>query len=113
MHPVTRRPISIDEWESVGPGRGFFNERFGGFVDSNCLMMTKPRCDTVFALWNKPMPDDPRAMSADRMVFDALRALFRGVDTGQPTAFYTLDPSDDGHPQRLRWIGPDYDRVDV
>jgi hypothetical protein len=113
VHPISRRPICVDKWESLGPGKGIFNERYGGFVDPNCLMIRKPRCETVFSLWNKPLATDPNGMSADRMVFDALRALFRGVDSGQPTAFYVLAPNDAGHAVRLRLIGPDYDRAGV
>jgi len=37
--------------------------------------------------------------------------LFRGVGTGQPTAFYTLSPTDDGHLARLQLIGPAYDEA--
>jgi hypothetical protein len=111
VHPVSRRPICVDNWESVGPGKGIFNEKYGGFVDPSCLMMRKPRCDTVFSLWNKPLPDDPIGMSADRMVFEALHRLFPGVCSGQPTVFYTLNSKDEGHSRRLRLIGPDYNRA--
>jgi hypothetical protein len=110
-HPASRRPICIDQWESVGPGKGLYNPQYGGFVDPGCLMISRPRCDTVFTLWNKPLTDDVSGMSADRMVFDALRGLFRGVGTGQPTAFYTLSPTDDVHLARLQLIGPAYDEA--
>ena len=111
VHPESRRPICIDEWESVGPGKGIFAEKFGGFVDPNCLMLTKPNCEIVFSQWNKPVSTDPTGMTADRRVFDALHRFFRGIGTGQPTTYYMLGPNDEGHPLRLRLIGPAYDRA--
>ncbi|MDQ2801780.1 MAG: hypothetical protein M3Y41_03475 [Pseudomonadota bacterium] len=47
----TDEPICVDEWESVGPGEGVFNQRFGGFVDPNCLMIDKVRCHDVLPAW--------------------------------------------------------------
>jgi glycosyltransferase involved in cell wall biosynthesis len=111
VHPLSRRPVCIDEWESVGPGKGIFAEKYGGFVDPSCLMLSKPKCDIVFSQWNKPLPTDPTGMTADRVVFDALHRFFRGADTGLATAFYTLDPNDDGHSVRLRLIGSAYERA--
>jgi hypothetical protein len=109
VHPDSRRPICVDQWESVGPGQGVFQERFGGFVDPNCLMLNKLTCEAVLPLWNRPIPGDAKAMSADRMVFDALRKHFRIAGTNEPTVFYKLDPDDGMQPLRLRLIGPAYD----
>jgi glycosyltransferase involved in cell wall biosynthesis len=109
VHPVSRRPVCVDQWESVGPGKGLFLEKYGGFVDPNCLMLNKMKCEAVFPQWNRPLLDDPKRMSADRKVFDALHRFFRGAGTGHPTAFYSLDPKDDGHPLRLRLMGSAYD----
>jgi hypothetical protein len=109
VHPTSRRPICVDEWESLGPDRGIFVEKFGGFVDPNCLMLNKVTCEAVLPLWNRPLPRDPKGMSADRVVFDALRRNFRVAATGEPSVFYKLDPNDGLHPGRCKLIGPAYD----
>jgi hypothetical protein len=54
------------------------------------------------------MEADPKGMSADRNVFNVLLRYFRGTGTGQPTAFYTMDPGDDRHAKRLQLIGSAY-----
>lgn len=111
VHPVSHRAICVDEWESVGPGRGVFQETVGGHVDPNCLMLDKLACEAALPLWNRPLPGDPFGTTADRSVFAALRQHFRGAGTGQPTAFYTLNPEDSMHPLRLRLMGAAYDEA--
>ncbi len=109
VHPVTARPICLDEWESVGPGQGTFRTRFGGFIDPSCLMIDKLRCSDVIPLWRTPLPGDPRNQSADRTVFDRLRRHHKGHATGAATVFYRLDDRDPIHEMRLRSIGRAYD----
>ena len=109
VHPDTLRPVCVDQWESVGPGRGIFAERFSGFVDTNCFMLNRAVCDSVLPLWNRPLPDDPSGMSADRSVYDALCRGFRGAGVGHPTVFYTLNPLDGRHATRMALFGQAYD----
>jgi hypothetical protein len=111
VHPLSRRPNCVDQWESVGPGQGVFRERFGGWADPNCLMLNKVACEAVLPLWNQPLPGDPKAMSEDRNIFAALSRYYRGAGTSQPTAFYNLDPDDDMHPLRLKLMGSTYDEA--
>ena len=106
VHPESRRPVCIDTWESVGPNRGMFNERFGGFVDPSCLMINKLACPSAPQHWNFPLKADP--MSADRNVFGFLSRNHKSRGTGQATAYYTLNPNDGLHPMRVRLIGPAY-----
>lgn len=108
VHHATGKPVSVDKWESVGPGRGVFAERMGGFVDPNTLMIDRERCREAVIAWTTPLPGDPKAMSADRMVFNRLLRL-RGAASGQPTVFYRVDPTDDMHPARLKMMGGLYD----
>ena len=107
VHHQSGRPVAIDAWESVGPGRGMFAERMGGFVDPNTLMIDRDRCREAIVAWTTPLPGDLKAMSADRMVFARLRSM-RGVGSGEATAFYRLDPDDDLHRIRLRLMGDVY-----
>jgi hypothetical protein len=111
VHPRTRQPICVDQWESVGPDRGIFQKRFGGFVDPNCLMLNKVTCEAVLPQWNRPLPGDMRGMSEDRNVFAGLRKFFRGAPTNQPTVFYRIDPDDEMHQVRLQLMGTVSDDV--
>jgi hypothetical protein len=106
-HPVTRRPICVDIWESVGPGQGLFNGNFGGFVDPSSLMINKLTCGFALQYWNFPLKGDP--MSADRRVFAYLSRHHKACGTGQPTSFYTLNPNDILHAPRLQLMGAAYD----
>jgi hypothetical protein len=100
----TGTPLCVDEWESVGPGAGVFRERFGGFVDPNCLMIDKVACEPALRWWCFPLRGDPRAMSEDRLVFDYLMRHHPWGATGRATSFYEIQPEDGMHPYRLRWI---------
>ncbi len=111
VHPLSRRPICVDQWESVGSGQGVFQERFGGYVDPNCLMLNKLACEAVLPLWNQPLPGDPKGMSEDRNIFAALSRYYRGAGTSQPTAFYNLNPGDVMHQTRLQLMGTTYDQA--
>jgi FkbM family methyltransferase len=99
--PETEETLGVDQWESVGPDAGKFGERFGGFVDPNCLLVDKVACEPALRLWCHPLPDDRTGMSADRNVFNYLRTHGRGVGTGRATVFYTLNPKDVNHAGRL------------
>lgn len=112
VHPDTGRAIAVDEWESAGPGRGFFAERFGGFVAPSCLMINKLRCPMAAPHWCHPLIEDDR-MSADRRVFDHLLANHVGAGTGESTSLYTINPADSMHPQRLAWMGSAYEEAGV
>lgn len=111
VHPVSRRPICIDAWESLGPNRGCFATRFGGWVDPNCLMYDKLTCEPVTRWWTIPLPGDAKAMSSDRHVFHWLKNTYTYGETGTASVFYQLDPQDGMHPQRLQWMGAAYDRA--
>ena len=107
VHPQTRRPIAVDTWESVGPGLGIFNEKFGGFVDPNCLMINKLACPLAAPWWNCPLPGNPG--TADRNVFNFLsrnHKKFKG--SGQASVFYTLNANDGLPPMRVRTLGDAY-----
>jgi hypothetical protein len=104
VHPRTRAVVCEDTWESIGPGAGCFAMQ-GGWVDPNGLLIDKLVCEPVLRWWSIPIPTDPKAMSADRHVFDALQKHFRGRGTGRATVFYQLDPEDSMHPIRRQWMG--------
>ena len=101
---ATSRPICTDAWESVGPDRGVYREKFGGFIDPNTLMFDKAACDDVLGLWCIPVFHHSVGIGSDRTVFERLRTKYSGVATGSPTCFYRISPSDPMHPERLRLI---------
>lgn len=111
VHPESRKPVCIDEWESVGPGRGVFREKFGGFVDRNCLLIDKVACWPAVGLWTVPFAGDAKGMSADCNVFHFLKNHSEPGATGKPTAFYALDPVDGRHASRLRVMGRRYEEA--
>lgn len=108
VHPDTARPVCVDQWESVGPDAGIFRERFGGFVDPNCLMIKREPCAAALPLWTIPLPGDEKAMSADRTVFNFLSRERKFATSGAATCFYVVDPTDGLHPLRLQAMGTRY-----
>lgn len=97
-------PLAVDSWESVGPGRGIFRERFGGFADPNTLMIDKITCESVLRWWSVPLAGDPSQLTGDRNVFNVLSKQYRCRGTNQPTSYYVMDPRDGLHPQRMKTI---------
>ncbi len=112
VHPATSRPVCVDGWESVGPGGGVFAERFGGFVDTNCLLIDKLACPAVPLLWTEPLGEDPKGMSADRRVFENL-CRHKGACTGLPTVFYRVDLGDELHGGRVMQMGDAWAKAGV
>jgi hypothetical protein len=104
VDPDSGAPLIVDAIESVGPGRGGYADTLGGWVDPNCLMIDATACEPVFRLWCHPYFDDETRMSADRRVFDALKASTNVGETARPTCFYTMNPDDAAHAKRLAWI---------
>jgi hypothetical protein len=111
VHPHSKNKICIDEWESVGPGKGIFLQKFGGFVDPNCLMINKEMCWQCLPLWNFPLTGDPKGMSADRNIFNFLKNHSEPGATGKASTFYVLDPHDGLHNTRLSLIGENYHKA--
>ncbi len=102
VDPATLSPVCIDEWESVGPGRGFYKEKFNGFADPNTIMLNKLKCHDVLPNWSISRFEDGRG--SDRLVFDYLQARHRWRDTKKATSYYVYRVSDDAHPFRLKWF---------
>ena len=103
VEEATQQPMAVDSWESVGPGRGVYQKKFGGFCDTNTLLLDKIGCEPVLRWWCRALPADKSGMSADREVFNLLRH-YKGTGSGKPTCFYTMQPSDGMHSSRMRQI---------
>ena len=83
------KPIAIDKWDSVGPGRGLFRRYYGGFVDTNCLMLDKRRADDVLWLWSHGVLR--RGSASDRRVFRALVEREPWRCSEKATAYYRVE----------------------
>jgi hypothetical protein len=109
LHPQTREKICIDEWESVGPGKGIFAKNNGGWVDPNCLMIDKMACEPALRWWSIPIASDENGMSADRHVY-----LWLQENAGAPgnsdlvSVYYLMQENDAIHPYRLSMMGDRY-----
>lgn len=92
VDPDTHEPLCIDEWESVGPGRGIYADTFGGFVDTNTLMINKIACHWMLPAWCLPLTNVGRG--EDRTVFDRLRRHHSVAWTGEATSYYVFRHAD-------------------
>ena len=102
VDPVTLQPVCIDEWESVGPGRGFYREKVNGFADPNTLMINKLKCHEVLPKWSTAPFEN--GTGADRLVYDGLQARHTWRDTKKATSYYVYSVTDPAHPLRLEWF---------
>lgn len=98
VDPGTQEPICIDDFESIGPGRGIYNDKLGGFVDANCLMIDKTRCHFVLPQWSIPMLPD--GSGEDRNVFNALKKQHSVAWTKRPSVYYVINPESGTQPIR-------------
>jgi hypothetical protein len=105
VHPSSRKPICVDEWESTGPGGNGTFAHLGGWVDPNCLALDKIASEAVLRWWGIPVPNCQTGRTADRNVFRILKDNFRAGSTDQPSVFYTLNERDYEQPQRVASIG--------
>lgn len=87
---VSRQEISVDRWDSVGPGRGRFRD-VGGFVDTNCIIVDKVSAVQLLARW-ATTPDGAMASTADRNFYRSICGLPHGV-VSAVTVNYLVRPS--------------------
>ena len=94
--------LAVDEVESVGPGRGIYNERFGGFVRPSALAIDKLALAHILHLWShSPLPGGD---GEDRLIFEQLRRAPPPGETGVASVFYAIDPKDAAHGMRLEFL---------
>jgi hypothetical protein len=92
VHPETQLPMWIDEWESVGPGKGLYADKHGGFADTNCLLLDKQKCHSVLPAWC--IPNRKTGSGVDKVVFRRLVRAGIGACTGNATAYYVIRQRD-------------------
>ncbi len=100
--PNTDAILGVDTLESVGPGRGIFKERFGGFVRPSALLINKLKLSHILHLWSiSPFPSGD---GEDRLIFKELLRVPDFGETGIPTVNCAIDPADGMHQQRLNSV---------
>ena len=107
----TQDVICVDDFESIGPGRGIYAESLGGFVDTNCLMIDKTRCHWILPQWSIPLLRD--GTGADRNVFNALKERHAPAWTGRPSAYYSIKPDSGAQPVRDKILADRGHRLSV
>ncbi len=102
-NPFDSQPICVDAWENLGPEKGVFAERFGGFVCPSTLMLD--RLQTHFLLPNWCLAMSEQGDGEDRVLFAALRQSnlpWRCSEAA--TAYCMIKPEDGMHPLREQFI---------
>lgn len=93
-----------DDWESVGPGKGVFLERFGGFSDTNTMLIDKTRLEHVLRLWGIPIAgEEHTGIGSDRNVFAALKDRPFGA-SDLASSYYVVDAEDAMQNSRVRRV---------
>jgi hypothetical protein len=81
-------PICRDEWDSIGPGAGINQRRFGGFVSPGNLLLDKDACHFILPYWSlSPFAD---GTGEDRLVFQQLLKHPSRAATGKYTCYYEI-----------------------
>jgi hypothetical protein len=94
--------LCIDEIESVGPGKGGFAAKFGGFVRPSALIVNKLELPQIHHLWSQS--PTAKGDGEDRLVFAELRKIPEYGQTQAATVCYSLDPKDSNHDRRCEFI---------
>jgi tetratricopeptide (TPR) repeat protein len=113
VNPANRERICIDGLESVGPGRGLFEKRFGGFVDMNSWVLDKTKLHMILP-WLCIGPYQGGGGN-DRKIFEMLAKHPFG-ETREATSEYVISPSDQNHAMRMKYFaaaGYDVTRIPV
>ena len=93
VHPQTLQVMCVDEWESVGPDRGMYADKYGGFVDTNCYMIDKRKCHWQLPAWCVPDGRVGKGEGEDKVMLSHLRSRGEGACTGNATVYYVIKKS--------------------
>ncbi|MDR3415401.1 MAG: glycosyltransferase family 2 protein [Nevskia sp.] len=102
VNSANNEVIAQDRWESVGPGQGFFNERFGGFVCCSALALNKITLAPLLHLFCFAM--FPTGDGEDRQFLHGLfKSGAKGAATNRASVMCAVNPGDKMHARRLQW----------
>ena len=98
--PNHNKILGPDTVESLGPHKGIFKDKFGGFVRPTALLLNKIKLPHILYLWS--ISPTPTGDAEDRLIFNELLKYPDYGETGVPTANCSLDPADGMHAFRLQ-----------
>lgn len=98
---VTATGICVDEIESVGPGKGIYAEKFGGFVRPSGMLFDKLQVLHLIHLLS--MSPYATGDGEDRLFFKTLKDL-PSACSNVPSVYYSLDPNDSMHEYRMQYM---------
>ena len=86
----TNEILCVDDFVSVGNGKGVFAKAFGGFVDTNCMVLDKMQFHGILPFWCNALMKNGTA--ADQRVSQAIRKMHlpHGF-TGRPSVYYVIE----------------------
>ena len=86
----SQKIICEDDFISVGSGKGVFAKAFGGFVDTNCLIMDKMKFHSILPLWCLALVK--KGNGADQRISQALiKSGHPAGFTGRPSVYYEFE----------------------
>ena len=87
---TTNKVLCIDDFVSVGNGKGVFAKAFGGFVDTNCMLIDKLQFHRLLPLWCNALMQNGTAV--DHRVYQAIRntGLPHNL-TARPSVYYVVE----------------------
>ncbi len=103
-------PICRDEWDSLGPGKGINQARFGGFVAPSNLFLDKLKCH--FVLPHFCLAAFADGTGEDRLVFAALLKDHPWAASGVYSCFYEIPEEVQNHAhhktefsrRKIQWV---------
>jgi len=103
VHPTKSELMCRDTWESVGIDEGVYAEQFGGWVDPNCYIFDKIKCEDVLGLWCQSLSVNAQGygMTADRLIFDGLRKKSPPGTSNLASVYYRTQPEDANFKNRI------------
>lgn len=82
--------ICIDDFVSAGPQKGVFAKAFGGFVDTNCLVMDKLHFHNILPLWCIALVK--KGTGSDQRISQSLiKSSEKPGRTGKPSLYYEFE----------------------
>jgi hypothetical protein len=93
--------LYTDLIESVGVNKGIYKDQFGGFVRPSGLVINKIKLVHLLGLWSLSI--SAKGDGEDRLFFSEMRH-FKGACTEEATVYYSIDPNDEAHPIRLKYL---------
>jgi hypothetical protein len=93
--------LLVDHLESVGVNKGIYKNEFGGFVRPSGMVINKLRLIHLLTIWSFSL--SIKGDGEDRIFFSELKK-FKGDCTEEATVYYSMDPNDDAHSFRLKYL---------